>query len=146
MKKLFAFALIALTTPSAFATGGFWCEYDRDGLKFEVNGVTTRSFEGAIVDLTAAIAGEMGDDGYVMKVDEKFVKTDVRQYWNLDSEFKLLLYKEVEDTNSIFSSTRVVLETKTSDDVDFQGTISIEHHGKNGSWSIEKAPIACGQE
>ena len=146
MKQLLAFALFALTTQSALATGGFWCEYDRDGIKFEVGAVTTRSFEGAIVSLDAALSGEMGDDGHVMKVDEKFVTNDVRQYWNTNRDFKLLLYKEVEGERSILSSTRVILDTKSRDDIEWKGTISIEHNSQNGSWSIEKAPITCGQE
>lgn len=142
MKKLILILSAALGL-NANATGGFFCEYKDESLALVLNGVTTRSFENDVVDANAELSGEVGDDGFYMKADQKFIKSDVRQYWNTGDEFRVLLYAEDEIENK---NTNVKIVTKAEPDgVEFKGTMSIEQSSPKGSWSIN-VPISCSLE
>ncbi len=137
-----ALALGLFLSLNAHATGGFFCEFNSDSLKLELSGVTTRSFENAIVDAKGRLTGNMGDDGLIFKAGQVFVKSDIRQYWNSGDEFRILLYAETDD-----STTTVTIKTKDSGDgIVFNGTISIQQTQPKGEWSIEDAPITCELE
>lgn len=147
MKRLCLLVGFLLVGSRAWATGGFDCRYAQDGLSFELGGVTSRSFESAIVSANGTVQGEMGDDGSVFQVGYDFTEADVMQYWNSGNEFRVILYSEKESTTTI-DSMRVEIRT-TADAVDewlFRGTISIIYRGQNGNWSISEAPIECSIE
>jgi hypothetical protein len=140
--KQIALVLGLLLSLSAHATGSFSCEYTSENLELVVVGVTTRSFQNAIVDANARLTGTMGDDGLIFKADQSFVKSDIRQYWNSGDEFRVLLYAETDD-----STTKVTIKTKDSGDgIVFSGTISIQQTQAKGEWSIEDAPVSCELE
>lgn len=141
MKKLILIFGMMLSL-NAHATGGFWCEYKNESVNFVLNGVTTRSFESDIVDAGAELSGQMGDDGLVLNAEQKFVKSDVRQYWNSGDEFRIVLYAETDTKN-----TTVRISTKAEPDgVAFNGTISISQYSSEGGWSIDDAPVSCSLE
>ena len=127
----------------ANATGGFSCEFADSEIKFELGGVTTRSFENDIVSLDAELSGTISHDGK-MDVRHEFTKADARQYWNNGQEFRILLYAENEAANK---NTRVTIKTRAMQEgVEFKGTISIDQSSPASAWSIEEKEITCELE
>ncbi len=145
MKHFVLTALVFLAGPNAFATGGFGCQYDEDKVKFEINGATSRSFGGAIVNAEGALTGEVGGQGDtdVIKIDTTFNRDDIMQYWSTGREFNLNIYKE-SDSETEHAWTSVIIKTKSkNDNGELKGTISIEQGSNAGRWSMENKKITC---
>lgn len=139
MKNLILATLGLLFSVNASATGGIWCEYNKDGQKFEFSAVTSHGFEAQIVDAAAELSGN---------INQKFVEDDLRQYWNEGGDLRLNLYAEVEGTNDIYSTTNVIVKVTTDPKDEFQmvGTISIRHTTGETEMVIKDQPITCSQE
>lgn len=133
MKKLIL-ALGLLVSLNASATGGIWCEVDKNGLKFEFNAVTSHGFEADIVEANAALSG---------KLNQTFVKTDIRQYWNEGKDLRLNLYAETESGPLV--STTVVIKTKRKNDFEYAGTISVTRIADGVETKLRES-ITCSQE
>lgn len=145
MKKL-AIIVGMLLSLKANATGGFYCEVTDGNLKLAINGVTSRSFQGAVVDAGAELKGTFGDDGLIFNIDHTLVREDLRQYWSTDGEFRLVFYAEKENANSFEKVTTMTVKTKVGPDgATYDGMILIHQVQSGKEWSTE-LPITCSIE
>lgn len=145
MKKILFTSLIALSSISAFATGGFYCVTETNELLLEVSATTPRSFGAVLIEPTAiklvqknsAIPAELKSVDFSIK--------EIPQYWNSNDELKVLAYKENFDLdyNNVVT---VMMETKY-DEVSgkYVGNYTVKTDVNDNKFEIS-GPITCDQE
>ena len=124
MKNLaLSFATVMMISAPAFATGGIWCQTDDATLKFEVSAVTSRSFAQGIVSADGLLEYKDTDGKPNVSVF-RFVKEDIRQYWNNGEDLKLYFYQENDSSEDDYTWIQAVVETKANgDESEFKGTL-----------------------
>lgn len=137
MKSLF-FTLAIVVSGSAYATGGFDCQYSKHNIIFNISGVTSWSFENAIVDASGSVRGEIGDDGVIHKFDYLLSKQDIVQYWNSNNQLNMVVYSE----NAKSEPIKAIIKTVSVDGITFDGTLRLS---SGAQWSIEDK-ITCSVE
>lgn len=145
MKKILFTSLIALTSISAFATGGFYCQVETDELVLEVAATTPRGFGLQLIEPTAiklvqknsAIPAELKSVDYSIK--------EIPQYWNSGDDLKILAYKENFDL-SYFNNVTVQMETKYDESTGvYKGNYSVKTQVNDETYEIV-GPITCEVE
>lgn len=133
------FCLLSLFGFNALATGSFSCETDAsvNNAQITIYGVTSRSFENAIVSAEGQANGSVGDDGVSFTFDYALTKADIMQYWNSGDEFRLVIYSEKE-VNGQLEFLKTVIKTSTTDGITFTGDAIVS----GPSWSME-VPVSC---
>lgn len=141
MNKI-VFFLISFFTFNTFATGGFSCETNSsmNDAQITMSGVTSRSFENEIVSAEGQAQGSVGDDGVSYTFDYALTKEDIRQYWNSDNEFRLVVYAEKEIAGKL-DSVKTVIKTTSTDGITFTGNALVS----GPAWSME-VPVTCEVE
>ncbi|MGE0529106.1 MAG: hypothetical protein AB7G93_21340 [Bdellovibrionales bacterium] len=128
----------------AHATGGVHCLYESEDLKFGISAVTSRSFVDALVSAQGGV--EAFSDGAPSNSFYQLARGDIRQYWNYGNKLNLLIYSEKDVEGSPLSSVKIVIETKSSDDINYTGKMRVEYSEGDKTWSASDRDIICTRE
>ena len=131
-------ALGMLLGLNAHATGGFSCEYEKDGLTFTVGGVTSHGFASAVVEAGAEIKGK--------NLDQVFKREDMKQYWNAGEEFRATFYAEKELPTTYEYTQATVMTKMNLRDLRYYGTMTIEGSRNGNALPSENHNIVCDVE
>lgn len=145
MKKILFTSLIALTSISAFATGGFYCAVETNKLVLEISATTPRGFGAELLEPTAVKLVQKNSELPAELKSVDFSISEIPQYWNSGDDLKILAYKENFDLN-YFNVTTVLLETKYDKKTgSYKGKYTVKTEVKDKKYETV-GTIVCDQE